>query len=235
MTDHTHTHTHTQPTDRDRLREIAELHKPMAKFSAMQDLFNHNPKVQEAMANADRYGMSKQAALHQALDQHPDLKRQFGQMHEYFEQQVHPAMEKQLALAQEMHDPQLRRDVEVSLFTKVKGMQEAAQNWPNKDAVLGQHADLTAQQRKPGLGDILANFLNRLYEKLFGKPAGPDAQAQNSAKTDPHKTSSGVAGAVKTGAEAALAVSDPVEYAASKGVEYVANRMTTPNRPKGPR
>jgi hypothetical protein len=230
MTDHTP----TQATDRDRLREIAELRKPMEKFSAMQEIFDHHPKVQEALANADRYGMSKQAALHQALDQHPDLKRQIVRMHEYFEQHVQPAMEKQLVLAREMNDPQLRRDTEGSLFAKLKGMHEAAQHWPDKDTVMGQNAGVAAQ-RKPGLGDILARFLDRLYEKLFGKPADPAADARNSAKTDPQKPTSGVADVVKAGAEVAVAASDPVGYAVTKGAEYVAKQMTTPNRPKGPR
>lgn len=222
------------PTDQDRMREIAELRKPMEKFSAMQELFNHHPKVQEAMANADRYGMSKEAALHQALDQHSDLRQQFARLHEYFEKHVQPAMEKHMELAKQMHDPQLQRDAEGSLHARIQGMHRASAHWPDKEKVLSQDAG-PAKQRQPGLGDVLANFLNRLYEKLFGKPATASAETQNAAKANPEKPASGMKDTAKTGMEAAAAVADPAGYAVTKGVEYVAKQVTTPNRPKGPR
>jgi hypothetical protein len=170
-------------TDAERIREIGALNKPISKFTAMQEMFNANPKVKEALESASKYNIAPQGALHQAMDKDPHLKNLFLRMHEHFEKEVQPALERQMELAGQLQDPQQRRDIEGTLHARLKVWHDRSKNWPNhEDVAHGPQAT-----RKPGLSDILLHFLRKVHEKIFGKPmadvakkdAGPAAgQAQ---------------------------------------------------------
>lgn len=217
----------SQTTDRERLRELEPLNKPLDKFAFLQERFNRDPQIQEAIQNAEKYGMTHKAAIHQAIDQNPGLQQQFQRLHDYYTRTVQPALDRHLEITSQLQDPQLRSDAEGALRARVQGMSQGAQHWPSPDTLAQPGAQAS---HKTGLGDLLARFLQKILDRISGRDVTA-GQAQRRELSHTQQSRDGIGETLKTGIEIASAVAAPEAYVAQKAVEAGVSQAAG-NRPK---
>lgn len=193
-------------------------------FAASMDAFNSQPAIREAHERAAKYGMDPKASIHEALDNHPNLKASYLNLHKNFHEHIQPAMEKHMELIGQMQDPDMKNRAMKSLQGRMEHMADAQKNWPDRDSVMKTQAEnKQGQQGKPGLGDIIARFLAKLKEIITGKPA----QAETAKQTSDHSAT-----AQKVG-DVALAVAAP-EVALAKTVVQSVGQNAQNNQAQRP-
>ena len=110
------------------------VREEMDRLSGRVAAFNLHPVIQKALQNAQTYGISPQAAIHQTLDQNIKLKSAFLDIHAQMEA-LQPRIEAAIKMAEDANNPQNQSSAETALTQGSEKLRGHIAHWPALEKV----------------------------------------------------------------------------------------------------